>query len=128
VEGEAIVSKMPFGFLWGIDPETGAVIDRMNPLNGRTVSGKVFVFPYGRGSTGGSGILLEVARRKVAPLAILNRIAEPIILSGALVADEMYKLKIPIVDSLDRNPDEVIETGNLVYVDGTKGLVRVSRG
>ena len=129
VAGEAIVSKLPFGFLWGIDPDTGIVVDEMSPLKGRAVTGKVFVFPYGRGSTGGSGILLEAARRKVAPLAILNRNAEPIVLSGALLADEMYHVRIPIVDRLDRNPDEVVDfIGDFVYVDGTEGLVRVSRG
>ena len=127
VKGEAIVSKLPFGFLWGIDAESGVVVDDMSPLKGQALTGKVFVFPHGRGSTGGSGILLEAARRRVAPLAILNRNAEPIVLSGALLADEMYHVKIPIVDRLDRNPDEVIETGDLVYVDGTEGLVVVSR-
>jgi len=127
VKGEAIVSKLPFGFLWGIDAESGVVVDDMSPLKGKALTGKVFVFPHGRGSTGGSGILLEAARRRVAPLAILNRNAEPIVLSGALLADEMYHVKIPIVDRLDRNPDEIIETGDLVYVNGTEGLVVVSR-
>jgi len=126
-QGEAIVSKLPFGFLWGIDPETGVIIDKMNPLKGETIAGKVFVFPYGRGSTGGNGILLEAVRRKVAPIAILNRLTEPIILSGALLAEEMYSTPIPIVDRLDQNPDEIINTGDLVTVDGSKGLAKVTR-
>jgi len=127
VQGEAIVSKLPFGFLWGIDPETGVIIDKMNPLEGETIAGKVFVFPYGRGSTGGNGILLEAVRRKVAPIAILNRLTEPIILSAALLAEEMYETRIPIVDRLDQNPVEIIMTKDLVTVDGYKGLVTVSR-
>lgn len=127
-EGEAIVSKLPFGFLWGIDPETGVIVDKMNPLRGETISGRVFVFPYGRGSTGGNGILLEAVRRKVAPVAILNRSTEPIILSAALLAEEMFHTNIPIVDRLDQHPDEIIKSGDLVHVDGSKGLVRVSRG
>jgi hypothetical protein len=126
-QGEAIVSKLPFGFLWGIDPQTGVIIDKMNPLKGETIAGKVFVFPHGRGSTGGNGILLEAVRRKVAPIAILNRLTEPIILSGALLAEEMYSTPIPIVDHLDQNPDEIIKTGDLITVDGGKGLVRVTR-
>ena len=36
-------------------------------------------------------------------------------------------LKIPLVDRLDKNPCEVIETGDYVKVDGAKGIVEVTK-
>jgi predicted aconitase with swiveling domain len=36
-------------------------------------------------------------------------------------------LDIPLVDRLDKNPCEVIETGDYVRVDGAKGVVEVTK-
>ena len=47
--------------------------------------------------------------------------AEPIIALAAITAD------IPMVDRLDKNPLEVIETGDYVKVDATKGVVEVTK-
>ncbi|HDN80985.1 MAG TPA: DUF126 domain-containing protein, partial [Chloroflexi bacterium] len=50
-KGEALVSPEPIGFLGGVDPETGVVVERGHPLEGQRVSGRVLVFPTGKGST-----------------------------------------------------------------------------
>jgi predicted aconitase with swiveling domain len=126
-EGEALVSPMAFGFWHGIDPRTGEIVDKRSPLRGKNAAGKVFVFPYGRGSTGGSAIFLEAIRCKAAPCAIVNIESEPIVTIGALMAKEFYGVPMPIVDRLDRNPLEVIRDGDLVSVDGNKGEVVVKR-
>ena len=49
VEGEAIVSTEPIGFYGGIDIKTGVVIEKGHPLEGEKVSGKILVFPCGKG-------------------------------------------------------------------------------
>ncbi|HID73537.1 MAG TPA: DUF126 domain-containing protein, partial [Thermoplasmata archaeon] len=56
-EGEAIVSPEPIGFYGGIDAQTGIVIEKGHPLEGLSVTGKVLVFPNGKGSTVGSYVI-----------------------------------------------------------------------
>ena len=110
-EGPALVSSAPIGFLGGVDPESGTVLEPGHPLNGRTVSGSILVFPTGRGSTVGSYTLLRLRRSGHAPLAIINAESEAIVAVGAIIAD------IPMVDRVDIAE---IQDGDWVTVnDGT---------
>lgn len=127
VEAQAVVSKRPFGFWQGIDPQTGIVIDKRHDLSGQSIKGKAFVFPYGRGSTGTPGIFLEAVRNNVAPAAIINLKSEPMIIVCALLAEEFYGTQIPVVDGLDHDPIETVQTGDRVRVDGQKGIIEVIR-
>lgn len=94
-EGEALVSNKPISFYGGVDPETGKIIERDHPLCGYSISGRILVFPHGKGSTVGSYILLRLKKRGLAPLAIINERCEPIIAVGAIIAE------IPAVDRVD---------------------------
>jgi len=128
-EGEAVVSNQPFGFWQGIDPQTGFVIDKRHDLFGASLRNKVFVFPFGRGSTGTPGIFLEAVRNGCAPAAIVNVKSEPMILMCALLAEAFFKVQIPIVDGLDAKPQDVLRTGDRVRVNGATGEIEVvSRG
>lgn len=120
-EGEAIVSETPISFLGSVDAETGAIREARHKLKGKTVAGKVFVFPHGKGSTAGSFIMIEMAENKVAPVALINVEAESIIAAGALLAN------IPLVDRLEENPLEVIATGDIVRVDANEGIVEIRK-
>jgi hypothetical protein len=124
-EGEAVVSNQPFGFWQGIDPQTGFVIDRRHELFGASLRNKVFVFPFGRGSTGTPGIFLEAVRNGCAPAAIVNVKSEPMIVMCALLAEAFFKVRIPIVDGLDANPRDVLRTGDRVRINGTTGEIEV---
>ncbi|MDD1716110.1 MAG: DUF126 domain-containing protein, partial [Methanolinea sp.] len=48
--GKVLVSPAPISFLSGVDPETGIVIEKGHPLFGEEISGRVLVFPHGKGS------------------------------------------------------------------------------
>ncbi|HWT79552.1 MAG TPA: DUF126 domain-containing protein [Candidatus Methylomirabilis sp.] len=124
-EGEAVVSNQPFGFWQGIDPQTGSVIDKRHDLFGASLRDKVFVFPFGRGSTGTPGIFLEAVRNGCAPAAIVNVKSEPMIVMCALLAEAFFKVKIPIVDGLPGNPRDVLRTGDRLRVNGTTGEIEV---
>ncbi len=124
-EGEALVSNQPFGFWQGLDPQTGAVIDKRHDLCGASLKGKVFVFPYGRGSTGTPGIFLEAVRNGCAPAAIINVKSEPMIVMCALLAEAFFKVQIPIVDGLPAHAGSVLKTGERVRVSGTTGKVEI---
>jgi predicted aconitase with swiveling domain len=96
-EGCALVSKEPLSFWGGICPRTGEIIDRRHERSGAIVTGRVFVFPQGRGSSTSSATLLESIKTGVAPAAIINLKVDPILALGSIVADELYHQAIPIV-------------------------------
>jgi len=96
-EGAALVSRQPISLWGGLDPETGVLIDERHDRCGEVVTGRVFVFPHGKGSSTASAILLEAVRRGTAPAAIINRRLSPILALGSIVADEMYGRSVPIV-------------------------------
>jgi hypothetical protein len=127
-EGEAIVSKTPFGFYRAIDPKTGIVRDTRNELFGENVSGKVLVFPEGRGSTSGAMMIAELARMGTHFGAMVNRTTEPILATGIILAHIFYNRIIPTVHYLDQDPLEVIETGDIVRVNGDVGEIIVKKG
>ncbi len=113
--GEALVSPEPIGFLGGVDPQSGLVVERGHPLEGACISGKILVFPTGKGSTVGSYVLYQLAQEGRAPLAILNAESEPIVAVGAIIGE------IPMLDQL---PVEEITTGDLVSIQGSRIEVR----
>jgi len=103
------VSDKPIGFLGGVDPDTGLVIEDHHPLEGQLVAGRVLVFPCGKGSTVGSYTIYRLAKARLAPAAIINASSEPIVAVGALIA------KIPMVDKIDIAQ---LRTDMRVVVDG----------
>ena len=118
-EGETIVTKIPFSFLGELDPMTGRVPAESHELFGQTLAGKIFVFPTGKGSNSGPIVAWKAMKAGNIPLAMICVQAEPIIAAAAIVAN------IPMVDRLEKNPLEVISTGDYVKVDATNGIVEV---
>lgn len=112
--GEALTSPDPIGFLGGVDPDTGVVIEPGHPLEGQSVAGRVLVFPTGKGSTVGSYTIYRLARNGLAPAAIVNAEADPVIAVGAVIAE------IPMVDRIDTSR---IHTGDQVAVDDQEVIV-----
>jgi predicted aconitase with swiveling domain len=127
VEGEALVSRESLVWSHGVDPSSGKIDDVRVTVCGECVKGKILVYPLGKGSTSGATWMLETTRCGNAPKAILNRETELIILTGALLSEALYGVNIPIVDRLDRPPDEVIESGDWVKIDGAKGIVEITK-
>lgn len=107
--GRALVSPEPIGFLGGIDPETGRVVESGHCLQGECITDRVLVFPTGKGSTVGSYTLYRMAVSGTAPAAIVNAESEAIVAVGAIMAD------IPMVDLVDIRQ---IRSGDWVQVDG----------
>ena len=107
--GAALVSPEPIGFFGGVDPDTGQIVEPGHPLEGECITGRVLVFPTGKGSTVGSYTLYRMARAGTAPAAIINAESEAIVAVGAIIGD------IPMVDQIDISN---IRTADLVLVDG----------
>jgi predicted aconitase with swiveling domain len=115
-KGEAIVSPDPIGFYGGIDINSGIVIEKDHPLEGKCVKDKILVFPCGKGSTVGSYVIYGLKKNQVAPSAIVNKETETIVATGVILAG------IPCVDHIEI---EKISTGDTVIVDADKGSVKV---
>lgn len=86
-KGLALVSKEPLSFWGGLCPRTGEIIDRRHERSGTIVTGRVLVFPWGRGSSTSSATLLESIKTRVAPAAIINLKVDPILALGSIVSD-----------------------------------------
>ena len=115
-EGEALASSMGISFYGGIDPETGRVVEKGHALAGQSITGKVLVFPSGKGSTVGSYTLYRLKKAGYAPAAILNAESETITAVGCIISG------IPCVDHI---PIEQIRTGMQVRVDAEAGTVEI---
>ena len=113
---EAIVSTEPIGFYGGIDAKTGIVIEKGHQLEGQCITGKVLVFPCGKGSTVGSYVIYGLKKNGVGPAAIVNAETETIVATGVILAD------IPCVDGIDI---EQIKSGDMLNIDADAGTVEI---
>jgi len=115
--GVALVSPEPVGFLGGVDPDSGMLVERGHPLEGQCIAGRVLVFPSGKGSTVGSFTLYRLARNHLAPAAILNAQSEAIVAVGAIISD------IPMLDQV---AIDEIQTGDEIVIENGVIIVRPS--
>jgi predicted aconitase with swiveling domain len=113
-KGELLVSPEPISFLSGVNPDSGEIVERGHPLQGERILGKVLAFAHGKGSTVGSYILYALKMNGLAPAAIINEEAEPVVAVGAIIA------AIPMVDRPEV-PLSRLKSGTMVSVDGDRG-------
>jgi predicted aconitase with swiveling domain len=116
VEGEALVTSDDISFYGGVDPENGEIVEKNHELEGKSVAGKILVFPTGKGSTVGSYVLYSLKKAGKAPLAILNETTDPVIAVGSIISE------IPTVDKLDIDK---LQTGQKLAVDADSGSVSI---
>jgi len=114
VEGEALVSNQPIGFFGGVDPNNGLVIEKGHPLEGKNISGKILIFPTGKGSTVGSYVLYRMKKNNVAPIAIINEECEPIVAVGAIISN---------ITCVDKINIKEIKNGDKVRIEGERVIV-----
>jgi predicted aconitase with swiveling domain len=120
-EGEALVTRERISGWGGIDPRTGTIIETRHELRGKSFKRKVLVFPGAKGSSGWSSQFHIARLAGAAPLAmIFNEMTTKIAL-GAVVTHA------PAVTDFDRDPLEVIATGDWVKVDGDNGIVEITK-
>ncbi len=114
--GEALVTTQSLSFYGGVDPETGVVVEKDHELEGQSITGKVLIFPSGKGSTVGSYVLYQLAKTGKGPVAIINQQTETIVAVGCIIGE---------IPAIDRIPINEIKTGQQLRIDATKGLVEI---
>jgi len=117
-EGEALVSKMPLMGWGNLNVEGGFTVERNHPLFEVPFRGKVLVFPEPRGSGGFVGYG-QTRAFGTHPAAFLYRKGNNLTVFAAM------NMKVPTVTDFDKDPTEVIQTGDFVHVDGDLGIVEV---
>ena len=93
----ALVLDEPLSLWGGVDPASGAIIDVRHPQVGASVTGRILVMQSVRGSSSSSSVLAESVRAGVAPAAILLGEADLILAVGAAVAEELYGVRVPVL-------------------------------
>ncbi|HSN94274.1 MAG TPA: DUF126 domain-containing protein [Anaerolineaceae bacterium] len=118
-EGELILSAHSLSFWGGVDPNTGMVIDQRHELCGQLTAGKIFAFPGSKGSSTGSEVLLEAIMNKVAPAGILVTRQEMILTLGAILAEYLYQVQLPIIKITEAELVQLAEAAQVrVSADG----------
>ena len=119
VEGEALVSSDDIMF-YLINPETGVVIEKGHSLEGKSVSGKVLVFPGGKGSSvvQADG-LYQLSTHGNAPRAMIIQNPETVLVASAII------MEIPMVDRLEPGFYRQATDGERIKVDADHGTVTI---
>ena len=94
--GAALVLDEPLSFWGGVDPATGEIIEATHPQRGEIVTGRILVMPWGRGSSSSATVLAESIRLRTGPAGIVLSEPDEIITIGALVAADLYGVKVPV--------------------------------
>jgi len=97
VQGLSLISLEPISFYGGVDAERGIVTEKGHPLEGKSIANRILFFPYGKGSTVGSYVIYRLAKKGLAPKAIVNVKSEPILIIGCILGS------ITLVDNISFN-------------------------
>ncbi len=120
--GEVLLTHEPISFLGNVDPQTGIIVEPKHELYGQSISGKILVFPSGKGSTVGSYVIYQLFKNNVAPAAMINIESEPIVAVGAIISE------IPLVDKMEKDPFDLLNNGDIITVDSTGSFVEIDNG
>lgn len=116
VEAEALVSPIPLMGFANVNPMKGYTVERRHPLFKVDYSDKVLVFPAPRGS---GGFMMYGFGAK--PAAFIHTHATPLTVLCALQSHA------PSMTDFERDPMEVIETGDMVLVNATEGYIEITK-
>lgn len=119
-EAEAIVCPGSFSFLGDVDLDRGIICARTNPNRGYSIAGRILVYDETKGSSGGCVVLLTLAKRGLAPAALVTvQPADYNLAEGAILAG------IPFVCEPDGDILGQLATGQALRVDADAGLVEL---
>jgi len=119
-KGAALISADKICFYLA-DPETGRILEKQHALEGQTVSGKILIFPGGKGSTVTQGdALYHLLRKGTAPRAMIIQYPDTVLVTAAIV------MKIPLVDRVEEWFYEQIRNGDSLQVDADAGVIQLT--
>ncbi|MFH1514455.1 MAG: DUF126 domain-containing protein [bacterium] len=117
-EAEAIVCPGSFSFLGDVDMDSGEIIADGNPNKGKNLAGKILIYKETKGSSGGCVVLTTLAKKGIAPKAIVTiKPADYNLTEGAILCG------IPFVCEPDGDILSEIKSGATVLVNSDTGYL-----
>jgi len=123
VEGEALVSQERIAGSIGFRPD-GTIYSKRQPgedVDSKSFKGKVFVLKSSIGSSGYCSDFLNACKKGNGPLAMLVPKMTTYVVQSAI------ETSTPTIVDFDRDPCDVIKTGDWIMVDANKGEVKVQK-
>ncbi len=119
--GKALFSSDDICF-YLVDPVTGVVIEKGHALEGRSIAGKVLIFPSGKGSSvvQADG-LYQLARQGKGPAAMIIQHPETVLVASAII------MEVPLVDKAEGLFYKLVNDGDYIDIDADEGRI-VFRG
>jgi predicted aconitase with swiveling domain len=118
-EGEALVTRETIPGWGGVNPMQGVITETQHELRGQSFKDKVLVCRGAKGSSGWSAMYHTARLAGTAPKALIFNEMTTKIALGAVV------MRIPSMTDLNRDPLDVIETGDWVTVDADRGIIEI---
>lgn len=120
-KGEVLYSKDDFCF-YLVDPKTGVVIEKNHCLEGKSIAGKILVFPNGKGSSvvQADG-MYQLKMTGMEPKAMIIKNPDTTLVASAII------METPMVDRVDGKFYQEVVDGDFVYVDADNGLIKVEK-
>ena len=122
--GAALVLTDTLSFWGGFDPQTGEIIDVHHPQYRQHVGGSILIIPESRGSAGTPGGIAETLRNGSGPRAFVLGERDVNISVGALVANRLYDLSIPVLEIAPQAMSQ-IKPGDQIEID-LEGTISVN--
>ncbi len=88
--GALVALTEPLSFWGGVDEVTGTIIEARHPQFGVCLAGTALLIGATRGSSSASSTFLECIRRGTAPALVLLTTADPMLITAAAAAWEIY--------------------------------------
>ncbi|MFT9055335.1 MAG: DUF126 domain-containing protein [Ethanoligenens sp.] len=120
-EGEALFSTDALCF-YLVNPETGVVIEKNHCLYGQCISGKILIFPNGKGSSvvQADG-MYQLKMKGTEPKAMIIQNPDTTLVASAII------METPMVDHVDEAFYKEVKNGDTVRVDASCGTLVVEK-
>lgn len=117
----ALVASDDFSARYDLDRLAGVFSRPAHRLHGQSYVGKILVLNTAKGGVASAWMLHDMARRALAPAALVFNRVNPILAQGAALAN------LPLVDRFAGDVTTMIATGDELCVDPARGRVTILR-
>lgn len=124
--GSVLATSQTISFWGGVETSTGKIIDPRHELFEQSIAGTILTFPFGKGSAAAPMVLLELVKQGTHPAAIVNVENDPLLVAGLVISKHFYGQSIPVV-LISQNHFELLQTGQIITVDGAMGELRFGK-
>lgn len=118
-KGEVLISTDDFCF-YLVDPKTGVVIEKNHCLEGKSIAGKILVFPSGKGSSvvQADG-MYQLKMKGTAPKALIIKYPDTVLVASSII------MEMPVVDRVEDSFYETIKDGDIVELNANNGSIEL---